>query len=205
MDRGYDPVAGNPLSRADSTVTVTPCDDGSYCCGNGTIAQGCCSNGNGYFIDANGEASQKNPFTTISASSVSSETSEARSTGSSSRLTVVASITVTATLEKTDTVSPSASRPAVQTLLDSSASKVSQPSVVASVTVTATPKQANTGAIAGGVVGGIVGFALVGVGAFLLWSRGKGTKSDPSKGESPNGIESNTNVDKSLNGIQTYP
>ena len=205
MDRGYDPVAGNPLSRADSTVTVTPCDDGSYCCGNGTVAQGCCSNGNGYLIDSNGEATQNNPFTSNAASSISSETSKPASSSTPPRRTVVASITVTATLEKTDTISPSASRPAVQTLLDSSTSKASQPSVVASVTVTAIPKQANSGAIAGGVVGGIGGLALIGVGAFLLWRRGKSTKSNPSNGESPNGIESNLISDKSPNGIQTYP
>ena len=204
VDRGYDPVAGNPLSRADSTVTITPCDDGSYCCGNGTIAQACCSNGNGYFIDANGEATEDNPFTASSMSSVSSEMSEAASSSVPLRSSVVASITVTATLEKTNTISPSTSRPAVQTLLGSSTSKASQPSIVASVTVTAIPKQANTGAIAGGVVGGIVGLALVGVGAFLLWRRGKWTKSGLSKGKSPNGIESYADTDNSSNGIQPY-
>ena len=196
-------MAGNPLNRADSTVTVTPCDDGSYCCGNGTIAQGCCSNGNGYFIDANGKAIENNPFTSSSASSISSETSEATSSSRPSQSTFIASITVTATLENTDTISPSTSRPAVQTLLSSTTSKTSQPSVVASVTVTATPKQANTAAIAGGVVGGIVGLALIAVGAFLLWRRNR-MKTDLSKGESPNGIESYANKDENFNGIQPY-
>lgn len=36
-------------------VTITPCKDGSYCCGNGTFAQPCCDQKEGVFM-VNGDA-----------------------------------------------------------------------------------------------------------------------------------------------------
>lgn len=36
-------------------VTITPCEDGSYCCGNGTFAQPCCDQKEGVFM-VNGDA-----------------------------------------------------------------------------------------------------------------------------------------------------
>lgn len=43
-------------------VTITPCKDGSYCCGNGTFAQPCCDQKEGVFM-VNGDAI---PYTSVS-------------------------------------------------------------------------------------------------------------------------------------------
>lgn len=49
-------------------VTITPCNDGSYCCGNGTIAKPCCDNKEGVFM-LNGDAIPYNQFKTAFSSS----------------------------------------------------------------------------------------------------------------------------------------
>ena len=56
--------------------TITPCGDGSYCCGNGTDAQSCCDGKKGVFL-LNGETTSKNSSGTSSvASGSSTSTSE---------------------------------------------------------------------------------------------------------------------------------
>ena len=140
--------ANNPRVRAATSVTVTPCGDGTYCCGHQQPARNCCSNGNGFYIDANGEATRDNPATTRSAISTPSGTLVAVST-----------------------------------------SQPIQPSIVASITVTAAPTKNNIGAIAGGVVAGVVVLALMGAGAFILWRRKRrASAADPSIYGIPNGI-----------------
>ena len=69
MARSY---ANNPIQRADTSVTVTPCGDGSYCCGNGTKAANCCDKSNGLFIDKAGNAVRSDPSAAASHTSVSS-------------------------------------------------------------------------------------------------------------------------------------
>ena len=62
-----------------------------------------------------------------------------------------------------------------------SSSQPIKPSIVASITVTAAPKKNNEGAIAGGVVAGIVVLALLGAGAFIFWRRKRrASAADPS-------------------------
>lgn len=48
-------VASKSLNLADHHYTVTHCDDGSYCCGNGALADACCDEKKGLFV-RNGEA-----------------------------------------------------------------------------------------------------------------------------------------------------
>lgn len=48
-------IAGSIFDLASDTTTVTPCENGSYCCGNGTIGDACCREGKGLFV-SNGEA-----------------------------------------------------------------------------------------------------------------------------------------------------
>lgn len=43
-------VAGSHMDRAANDMTVTDCENGSYCCGNGTIADTCCQEGKGLFV-----------------------------------------------------------------------------------------------------------------------------------------------------------
>ncbi|KAG6989931.1 vanadium chloroperoxidase [Physcia stellaris] len=87
MARSY---ANNPLQRADTSVTVTPCGDGSYCCGNGTKAANCCDRNNGLFIDKAGNAVRTDPSAASSHASASSS-----ETASKTLPPVVASVTVT--------------------------------------------------------------------------------------------------------------
>lgn len=80
--------ANNPRQRVDTTLTVTPCGDGSYCCGNGTAATNCCDSDNGLFIDENGNAVRTNPTSTASRSAVAASSSKTLAS-------VAASLTVT--------------------------------------------------------------------------------------------------------------
>ena len=57
-----DPVVN--LAGQDSTITI--CKDGTYCCGNGTIANSCCEKQQGVYLLSNGEASSNNPSVTAS-------------------------------------------------------------------------------------------------------------------------------------------
>lgn len=52
------------LAGRDSTVTI--CGDGTYCCGNGTIAKSCCDKQQGVYLLSNGEVSPNNPSATAS-------------------------------------------------------------------------------------------------------------------------------------------
>lgn len=64
-------------NQADTDYTVTPCRDGSYCCGNGTVADTCCKENRGLFLsdeiavvrEANSSAS---PISSSSSTSVPS-------------------------------------------------------------------------------------------------------------------------------------
>ena len=77
------------IERADTAISVTPCGDSSYCCGNGTIASNCCYNGNGFFIDpSSGDALRTKPSPATS----------------SVRHTVTASVSVTSTPTKKKSV-----------------------------------------------------------------------------------------------------
>jgi len=55
----------NDLAQAGNDIAITPCADGSYCCGNDGIATSCCQSGLGYFV-VNGETTRVNPKTSSS-------------------------------------------------------------------------------------------------------------------------------------------
>ena len=76
--QGY---VNNPRVRADTSLTITPCGDGSYCCGPSIKAQNYCSNRNGYFIIDKSEAVRKGPSISISAIFTPRGTSTATSSG----------------------------------------------------------------------------------------------------------------------------
>lgn len=44
--------AGNTFDLATGTTTITQCENGSYCCGNGTIGAACCRDGGGLFVSS---------------------------------------------------------------------------------------------------------------------------------------------------------
>ena len=134
------------------TFPVTPCNDGSFCCGNGTVAGSCCRQGNGLFV-VDGEARRKNPASFQD--STVSRTASATSSSSS---------------RKSKTTSP-ASSPTLSTSLDASALTASASRFLSTTTSEAISEKkpsSKTGAIVGGVIGGVAVLALVaGVVLFL--------------------------------------
>ncbi|KAL8910100.1 MAG: hypothetical protein Q9171_004592 [Xanthocarpia ochracea] len=128
------------------SVRVTPCQDGSYCCGVGTPANNCCVQGNGVFLGTNGETTDVNPSPT------SSRRSAAASSTSSTTLMTSSATLAGATAATSETIT-------------------SRPTQVAQTIEKSTN---NTGAIAGGVVGGLVAAALIIVAGLWFLRRRKG-------------------------------
>ncbi|KAL8773448.1 MAG: hypothetical protein Q9209_001551 [Squamulea sp. 1 TL-2023] len=135
-----------PIGNIGGSVRVTPCQDGSYCCGTGTSANNCCAQGQGVFLAKNGQTTNVNPSSTSSSSAATSSTvSTTQITSSTSPPSAAAATSRTAT------------------------------GAPAAVTKTAEQSTNNTGAIAGGVVGGLIAAALIVVAGlwFLKRRRGK--------------------------------
>ncbi|KAL8760129.1 MAG: hypothetical protein Q9199_000266 [Rusavskia elegans] len=135
-----------------TSVHVTPCQDGSYCCGAGTAANTCCAQGKGVFIDKHGQTTTANP-------------------SSSSSRSIATSSTISTTQTTSSTGLPSTGAAASQTATGPSAA----------VTKTTEKTTNNTGAIAGGVVGGLVAAALIVV-AGLWFLRRRESKETSEKG-----------------------
>lgn len=76
-------------------VAITPCQDGSYCCGNGTFAQPCCDQKEGVFM-VNGDAI---PYTQFKAASSTSTEADLQSSASPT-------LTLTTSLPGTSSPSP---------------------------------------------------------------------------------------------------
>ena len=57
----------------DNDEKVTPCSDGSYCCGDGAVGYTCCNDGRGVFLK-DGTTQATNPSSTIASSSSSPTT-----------------------------------------------------------------------------------------------------------------------------------
>ena len=139
--------ANNPSNRADPSVTVTPCSDGSYCCGNGTDALSCCSQGNGVFMVA-GEAQKTNPSR---AATESTKPLETMTNSTASQKADPSKAAVTSTKPRTEvTVTASAAVDRYKDLKDS-----------------------NPVAFAGVIVGGVVALALVAGLGWFFWRRRK--------------------------------
>lgn len=160
-------IEGQDVDLSGVTQTVTPCDDGSYCCGNGTRADACCKEKKGLFV-IDGKAVSLDPDTASKTASTSSNRAKpsSSSTASLSLSEPVGAPAVTAQSSPTGLQSSSTS-PA------SSAAKSSD----------------KTGAIVGGIIGGIavlvliVGITLilkrrphVNLGHQSLWTTSKGEK-----------------------------
>ncbi|KAL8790641.1 MAG: hypothetical protein Q9213_000489 [Squamulea squamosa] len=130
----------SPIGNTGGSVRVTPCQDGSYCCGVGTSANNCCAKGQGVFLAKDGQTTNVNPSSTSSSSAVTSST--------------------ISTTQITSSASPSGAVAAT--------SRTATGASAAAVTKTTEKSTNNTGAIAGGVVGGLVAAALIIVAG--LWS-----------------------------------
>lgn len=58
----------NGTDQANNDVIITPCNDGSYCCGDNAVAVSCCQSHHGVFI-VNGQETTVNPNGTSTSSS----------------------------------------------------------------------------------------------------------------------------------------
>ena len=74
----------NQTTDSAGNAKITPCDDGSYCCGANAVAQSCCANHHGVFIK-DGQETSVNPNATSSSTSSSTGPSASASTPSGSR------------------------------------------------------------------------------------------------------------------------
>lgn len=138
-------------------MTVTPCDDGSYCCGNGTEAQACCRKNNGLFV-VNGKAVHLNAdeksktasVTLTGENSLTSSTASTQSTASHTLSTATSATLISAPVSPQGSLSSSTSSPSASS---------------------STKKSSNhLGAILGGTIGGIVAAVLL-LGLVLFWRR----------------------------------
>lgn len=91
----------NITDLATTTYPVTPCANGSFCCGNSTIATECCIRQRGYFV-VNGSATLFNPVSFKASSARSSSTSFASSASSSA----ISSSTISSSTVSPTSVSP---------------------------------------------------------------------------------------------------
>ena len=145
------------MDLSTTTMTVTPCDDGSYCCGNGTQAQACCRENKGLFV-VNGKAVHLNAdekSKTASVTSIRSKPSTSAILSSSS---------------PSSRASQTPSRP-VGAPIDST--QVSSQEGLTSSTLSAstnTKSSNNIGAILGGTIGGVAVVVLV-IGIILILKR----------------------------------
>ena len=64
-------LEGFEVNMANSDYLVTPCDDGSYCCGNGNLAENCCKEKRGVFLE-NGMAVSRDSNSILSGVAASS-------------------------------------------------------------------------------------------------------------------------------------
>ena len=136
------------IGRKGTSVQVTKCLDGSYCCGTGPKANDCCSNGGGVWIDDNGEETNVNPK-------------------NSNRRPWAAS---TLSSQKTANNSPGATNLPEAGAITTGGG----PAATVSQTSSSDGGSSNsTGAIAGGVVGGVLGIALIVVAVLLIMRRRK--------------------------------
>lgn len=77
---------GLPSNLADSDYAVTPCDDGSYCCGSGPLAESCCKGNQGHFLKG-GRAVSRNSSSFVSGIASSSSVKATPSSSSRAALT----------------------------------------------------------------------------------------------------------------------
>ncbi|KAL8971904.1 MAG: hypothetical protein Q9183_000830 [Haloplaca sp. 2 TL-2023] len=129
----------------DNDETVTPCEDGSYCCGNGEQGSSCCRNKGGVFV-ADGTTQANKPTKAVAPATLLTSSSES------------ATYSFSTTLAVNTFPTPSATAPASTSAAGSSGQEVRQEP----------PDDSgpNTGAIVGGVVGAVAALLLI---AAALW------------------------------------
>lgn len=141
-------IEGIDVDLATTDQSITPCDNGSFCCGNGTLANSCCGENKGLFV-VNGKVVSQGAKSSVSETASSSSTKAnlaPSSQGDPSHTT--GTFTNVAAPQQTPTSTPSAS--------SSSAAKSSD----------------KTGAIVGGVIGGLAVVALlIGIIAWIWMHR----------------------------------
>lgn len=93
--RSTDSSSGGLIDAAGNDVIVTPCDDGSFCCGDSVTGPPCCDAGEGFWL-LNGEVFSTKPTSTVS------------STATSSASTVASALTTDPSSTASSTSSPSA-------------------------------------------------------------------------------------------------
>ena len=144
---------------ADNDVTVTQCSDGSYCCNEN--ANSCCAAGQGMFL-VNGTTQSANPFVASSTTAPISAI-PAISTLHFSLATTSTSPTSTAL---NPTTTPSQSVPPTNVAATSPTSAPASPSPVPAVS-----SPSHTGAIVGGIMGGLAGLAIIVAATWFLARR----------------------------------
>ena len=146
-------IEGLVSNQANTDYTITPCPDGSYCCGNGTVADDCCkenrglplSGGKALVQDANSASDITSP-SPIEATPSSSSSATLTLHQSSGSLTSIASLSLS--------------------------SEASVPSSLTSVSPSAAAATSHqTGAIVGSAIGAAAAAALITVIIFLLRMR----------------------------------
>lgn len=143
---------GDDIDLSTLTYIVTPCNDGSFCCGNATLAASCCRQNRGLFL-VDGEAVRQNPasFQASTVTRTASATPTKRKTETTESVTpLISALTLSqplgvSTMTASPTIATSSSTPG-----PSSGQKSSD----------------KTGPIVGGVVGGVA--VLVLAAAILL-------------------------------------
>ncbi|KAL8926539.1 MAG: hypothetical protein Q9208_002866 [Pyrenodesmia sp. 3 TL-2023] len=146
IDTNNSPGVGRQM---DNDEQVTPCTDGSYCCGDGSLGFDCCNEGRGVFV-RDGTTQNANPSSTSASSTPSSSTD-----GSTTTPPTSASVSA-----DQRTAAPSLA-----------------PTLTPTAATTPEGSKVDAGAVAGGVVGGLAGLVFIVVGAwYLLFKRRKGTK-----------------------------
>jgi len=129
----------------DTTSTVTPCNDGSFCCGIPKNANSCCSSGQGVWVK-DGKETRSNPS-----------------------LSALSSISSSATIGSSNATLVSGSKSSSTSLQQSRVTVTSTPqSTLASNPVRA---KSDTPSIVGGTVGGVAGVLLGCAIAWRLWRK----------------------------------
>lgn len=144
-------IEGLVSNQANTDYTVTPCSDGSYCCGNGTVADDCCKENRGLIL-SNGKAMIRDADSSSTDIISSSPLVATQSSSSSADLTLPqssGSLTSTASFSSSSEASVSSSS--------------TSPSPSAAAT---TPHQ--TGVIVGSAIGAAAAAALITVIIFLM-------------------------------------
>lgn len=98
------------MGYTDGSVHVTPCLDGSYCCGAGTPANNCCVQGNGVFLNQDGYTTAPQRSSTSSRSSGASTTTSTTITSAaaptSETVTGASAVTTNPTEESNNNTGP---------------------------------------------------------------------------------------------------